>query len=64
MNALTSEPTKELLRLLNNRYGDGTVYLPSGESAALYYSCIEHGYISEDGFITRQGRELATHYFS
>ena len=64
MNALTPEPTKKLLRLLNSRYGDGTVYVPSGESPALYYSCMERGYISEDGFITRQGRELATRYLS
>lgn len=50
--------TGELVRLLNHHYGDGTVYVPSGGSLQLYHTCVDVGLITEDGFITRQGREL------
>lgn len=50
--------TGEFVRLLNHHYGDGTVYVPSGGSLQLYHTCVDVGLITEDGFITRQGREL------
>ena len=50
--------TSEIARLLNHHYGDGTVYVPSGGSLQLYHTCVNVGLITEDGFITRQGREL------
>jgi len=50
--------TGELAQLLNHHYGDGTVYVPSGRSLQLYDTCVDVGLITEDGFITRQGREL------
>lgn len=49
---------RDIARLLANRYGDGTVYLPSGASIALYRSSIERGFVSAEGFITTKGRRL------
>lgn len=47
-----------IARLLARRYGDGTVYLPSGVPRKLLETSIELGYVSRDGFITREGRML------
>lgn len=63
MNALSQQPEPgyspgEIARMLAYRYGDGTVYLPQGSSRQLYHAGMLLGYISEDGFITRRGREL------
>jgi hypothetical protein len=63
MNALWQQPEPgysfgEIARMLVYRYGDGTVYLPQGNSRQLYHAGMLLGYISEDGFITRRGREL------
>jgi hypothetical protein len=57
------EPTeRELVNVLLHRYGDGTVYQPKGASVDAFLSCRHLGFISDDGFITRQGRVLiATH---
>jgi hypothetical protein len=48
----------QLARLLACHYGDGTVYLPSGVPRQLLETSIELGYVSPDGFITREGRLL------
>ncbi|MGH8507979.1 MAG: hypothetical protein ACREVH_04595 [Gammaproteobacteria bacterium] len=56
--------TGEFARLLVHHYGDGTVYVPSGRSLQLYHTCIDAGLITEDGFITRQGRELIARYLA
>ncbi|MGH8654698.1 MAG: hypothetical protein ACREYE_22170 [Gammaproteobacteria bacterium] len=58
-----SNPTEvECVKILANRYGDGTIYLPEGTSQALFYACIEQGLISDDGFLTRKGRQLLLRY--
>lgn len=51
----------QLARLLACHYGDGTVYLPSGVPRELLETSIELGYVSPDGFITREGRMLVAH---
>lgn len=63
MNALWRQPEPgyspgEIARILVYHYGDGTVYLPQGNSRQLYHAGMLLGYISEDGFLTRRGREL------
>lgn len=61
--AQLSSPTEaECVKILANRYGDGTIYLPEGTPRALFYACIEQGLISDDGFLTRKGRQLLQRY--
>ena len=48
----------ELARVLQHRYGDGTVYLPRTGTRPVLRLCIQLGLISDEGFITRKGREL------
>lgn len=53
---------RDIARLLAKRYGDGTVYLPSGGSLGLYHTCMALGFVSTEGFITSKGRRLLTRY--
>ena len=52
----------EIASILAHRYGDGTVYLPRGGPKQLFHASIKLGFISEDGFVTHQGRELLARY--
>ncbi|CAN5664785.1 hypothetical protein BH18PSE1_BH18PSE1_07150 [soil metagenome] len=67
MNALTArrqvEPTPaELARLLSHRFGDGSIYLPAGVPRQVFFLATQLGYISEDGYLTRKGRDLLSRY--
>lgn len=67
MNASLNDPIPrpsetELVRVLAHRYGDGMVYLLKGTSRVLFVTCQQFGLISDDGYITRQGRELAARH--
>jgi hypothetical protein len=53
---------RDIARLLAKRYGDGTVYLPSGGAMGLYHTCMALGFVSTEGFITSKGRRLLTSY--
>ena len=48
----------ELARVLQHRYGDGTVYLPGAGGMPVLRFCMQLGLVSDEGFITRKGREL------
>ncbi len=48
----------ELARILRHRFGDGTVYLPRAGARHLLRLCVQLGLVSDEGFITRKGREL------
>ncbi len=48
-----------IVALLACHYGDGSLYLPAGTPERLWWQCIEQGYVSSEGFLTRLGRELA-----
>ncbi len=48
----------ELARVLQHRYGDGTVYLPRTGARPVLRLCMQLGLVSDEGFITRKGREL------
>jgi hypothetical protein len=52
----------QIVEVLSHRYGDGNIYLPSGSSKQLWARAIALGYISEDGYVTRKGRELLAQY--
>ncbi len=49
---------RDIARLLARRYGDGTVYVPSGEGMGLFHTCTALGFVSADGIITSKGRRL------
>ncbi|MGH9890717.1 MAG: hypothetical protein ACREA0_01775 [bacterium] len=53
---------RDIARLLAKRYGDGTVYLPSGGPMGLYRTCMALGFVSTDGVITSKGRRLLSRY--
>jgi hypothetical protein len=49
----------ELVKLLNQRYGDGVVYQFRGEDRNVFRCAANMGYISKDGYITAKGRKAA-----
>lgn len=59
------EQEQAIARLLACRYGDGGVYVPRNAPASgILKDAIAGGFVSEDGFVTREGRRLlARHVF-
>ncbi len=51
-----------MLELLKNHYGDGSVYITNGASSHLLELAKAHGYVNEEGFLTRAGRRLVTQH--
>jgi len=51
-----------MLELLTNHYGDGSVYLSNGTSSQLFDLAKEYGYVNDEGFLTREGRQLVTQH--
>ena len=49
-----------MLELIKNHYGDGSIYLPDGAPVELLEMAKEHGYVTKEGYLTRQGRKLLT----
>ncbi|MDA0821984.1 MAG: hypothetical protein O3C28_06120 [Proteobacteria bacterium] len=49
------EPIK---RLLAQRYGDGSIYLPKSANQGLLRDAVDKGLVSEDGYLTRKGRNF------
>jgi hypothetical protein len=47
-----------MVALLRHHYGDGGVYVPEGGARRVFVAATRLGYISEDGYLTRKGREL------
>lgn len=47
-----------LRKLLDGRYGDGSVYLRAGSSMVLFGKAQAMGLLSSDNFITRKGRQF------
>ncbi len=45
-----------MAKLLSNRYGDGLIYLPKTVHAGVLNDAIKQGFVSEDGYLTRKGR--------
>lgn len=54
----------EFVRVLAHRYGDGSVYLPQGTPRTLYVACQQAGLLTDEGYLTRQGRELVARHCS
>ncbi len=54
----------EIASVLRHHYGDGDLYLPEGTPESVVHKAIALGYLSEDGYLTRKGRDLlAQHEF-
>ncbi|MGH8520129.1 MAG: hypothetical protein ACREU9_01525 [Gammaproteobacteria bacterium] len=54
----------EIASVLRHHYGDGDLYVPEGTPESVVYKAIALGYLSEDGYLTRKGRDLlAQHEF-
>lgn len=49
----------ELVKLLNQRFGDGIIYQSRSDDRNVYRSASNMGYISKDGYITSKGRKAA-----
>ncbi len=45
-------------RLLANRYGDGLIYLPKSMNLGVLGDAVVRGFVSEDGFLTKKGRNF------
>ncbi len=52
----------QLISILDYHYGDGLVYLPENTPWSLYTFARKLGYISEEGYVTKKGRELLAQY--
>jgi len=55
-------PESQIAALLEYRFGDGLVYLPKNRSGDLYSQARRHGFINEEGYLTRKGRALLARY--
>lgn len=47
-----------IVALLRHHYGDGGVYVPRGGARRVFEEASRLGFINEDGYLTRKGREL------
>jgi hypothetical protein len=52
----------EVAQLLSHRFGDGTIYLPAGVPRRVFSLATRLGYISEEGYLTRKGKDLLVEY--
>ena len=43
-------------KLLTSRYGDGLIYIPKSMNSGVLQDAVSLGFVSEDGFLTRKGR--------
>ena len=53
----------DIARVIGRHYGDGAVYMTQDEDQATALSrAISEGFVSEDGFLTRKGREFLVRF--
>lgn len=52
-----------IARVLENRYGDGLVYLPKEWPRQLLSLAKQFGFIDAEGYLTRKGRALLARYY-
>jgi hypothetical protein len=64
MQTMQANPDKQgrpLAELLRNRYGDGQIYLPKSMSSGVLRDAVDQGFVSEEGYLTRKGRNFLAH---
>ncbi len=49
---------KTLAKFLDQRYGDGLIYMRSPEDRSLLSLAVSLGMVSEQGYLTGQGRQF------
>lgn len=64
VETLEATVDRDMIELLVNHYGDGSVYLPAGASTEILSTAIENEYISEEGYLTRKGRKFVSQHRS
>ncbi len=52
----------KIANVLKNRYGDGMVYIPENDDHYDYDFAKDKGFISDEGYITRKGKQLVSKY--
>jgi len=52
----------DIVKILNNRFGDGVVYLSKNMPRRVYNLAVKRGFISQDGYVTRKGRTLLAQF--
>ncbi|HEY7840590.1 MAG TPA: hypothetical protein VIC61_03395 [Gammaproteobacteria bacterium] len=55
-------PEAQIAAMLECRYGDGMVYLPRGTPAGILNAARQHGFVDDEGYLTRKGRALLARY--
>lgn len=55
-------PESQIAAMLEQRYGDGLVYLSRNQPNTLYKLAKKHGFIDDEGYLTRKGRTLLARY--
>ena len=56
------ELESDIAKVLQFRYGDGLVYLPSNQPESLFKMARNKGFIDQEGYLTRKGRYLLAKY--
>lgn len=56
------ELESDIAKVLQFRYGDGLVYLPSNQPDSLLRMARSKGFIDHEGYLTRKGRYLLAKY--
>lgn len=69
LNAISSgldqDIESDIAKVLEYRYGDGLVYLPKHQPESLFEMAKNQGFIDQEGYLTRKGRNLlAKHQFA
>ena len=52
----------DIAQALQYRYGDGLVYLPKNQPESLYKQAANQGFVDQEGYLTRKGRNLLAKY--
>ena len=58
VQATMNQGRPPMAKLLSNRYGDGLIYLPKASQTGALSDAIKAGFVSEDGYLTRKGRNF------
>ncbi len=48
--------------VLEHRFGDGTVYVPTNDNSYYYNFAKDKGFVNDEGYITQKGKQLASKY--
>jgi len=59
---LDEDMESDIAKVLEYRYGDGLVYLPKHQPESLYKMATNKGFLDQEGYLTRKGRNLLAKY--